>query len=349
MHNNFDAKKSCLNVGVIGAGWIANLSHGPVLRDYAGKHPEICLKAVCDVVDEKAAQFSKAFGFERRYADVPVMLEKEDLHAVYVLVPGQLMSCLAEVPLRLGIPTFLEKPPGKTSREVMQLIQTARETGAPNFVAFNRRCMPLVVKMQKRLLSIMKEEGVMPESVSYLFSRNGRFDSDFSTTAIHPIDAVSFLCQSPYESARIDYQKTDPTHRHDNIFMNGKLASGARVSIEIIPDAGLNCERIIVHFPNRTLALALPCVNGVDGAGLMEEYHRGEKVAGVAGGDMPERLGDGFYLETEMFLDGLLQGKREFTGHDLASTIQSVEIMHALGNKEKSYHAGEQARNLQCV
>ena len=170
-------------VGVIGTGWIANLSHGPALREFARTHPQNCLRAVSDVQSERAAKFASQFGFERSYADTAEMLAKEHLQAVYVLVPDRLMARVASLPLSLGIPTLIEKPPGKSPEEVYQLMESASKMETPHFVAFNRRCVPLLVALRQRVQAVQEETGAAPELISYLFSRHGRFDADFSTTA----------------------------------------------------------------------------------------------------------------------------------------------------------------------
>jgi len=335
-----------INVGVIGTGWIANLSHGPSLSAFADAHPSVCLRAACDIDLDRAQAFSERFGFEHAYGDTSEMLSTEELQAVYVLVPERQMARVAEIPLDLGIPALIEKPPGKTPEQVERLIRIATRTGTPHFVAFNRRCMPLVVSLQNRMKEMRAETGSIPELVSFLFSRHGRFDADFSTTAVHAIDAISFLCQSRYQSLRMDYHKVSEQRHCEGIFIFGELESGTRISLEILPDAGMNCERVDVHFPARTLNLAIPCVNGADGPGSIREYHRGKLISDVQGNATPSYWNDGFYHETERFLGGLLNGRRQFPGYDLASTLQSAEIMAAIANRSPEYFATKPAPEL---
>lgn len=327
-----------LRIGVIGAGWIANLSHGPALAEYAKLHPQVVLGAVCDLDPKRAGEFASRFGFGRAYGSVEEMLGTERLDAVYVLVPDRLIAGVAEGVLLRGLPVLIEKPPGKTPGEVARLLQTASRTGTPHFVAFNRRCMPLMAELKRRVLLAQEESGGGPEMISYLFSRHGRNDSDFSTTAIHPVDAVSFLGGSPYLELKIDYHKEEGgAPRGANIFLHGGLRSGTRVSISITPDGGMNCERVDIAFPGRGFSLSVPCVKGADGEGLLREYRQGALVSEVDGRTVPTNRNDGFYRETEMFLDGLLAGQRRFAGHDLASALQSVSIMHAIETRATAY------------
>ncbi|XHR28103.1 MAG: Gfo/Idh/MocA family protein [Chthoniobacteraceae bacterium] len=329
-------KMDICNIGVIGTGWIANLEHGPALQNYVRGNPRFHLKAACDIKPNQAESFAERFGFERHYQDVATMLDTEDLQAVYVMVPDRFTASIAELPLRRGMATLIEKPPATTPEELSRLIQIADETGAPNFVAFNRRCMPLINRMQSRIAEIVLQEHVVPELISCRFARYGRFDQDFSTTAIHAIDTISYICRSPYKSLQIDYWKQGAAYRHDNILMRGQMVSDTVCNIEITPDTGINYERINVHFPGRILKLELPGVSKKEGNGSLLEFREGEVVANISDG-IPEIEGNGFYCETDLFLSGLLNGETHFADHDLKSCMQSVEIMNCLHHKGRCY------------
>jgi predicted dehydrogenase len=59
-----------------------------------------------------------------------------------------------------GLPTLLEKPPGLDVAEIDHLIAAATRTGAPHLVAFNRRFVPLVRELARRLAALGGPEAV---------------------------------------------------------------------------------------------------------------------------------------------------------------------------------------------
>ena len=50
--------------------------------------------------------------------------------------------------MRMGVPLMLEKPPGANAEEARRLVQVQQETGVPHRVAFNRRYMPQLRKVE---------------------------------------------------------------------------------------------------------------------------------------------------------------------------------------------------------
>jgi hypothetical protein len=59
-----------------------------------------------------------------------------------------------------GLPTLLEKPPGLDVAEIDRLSAAATRTGAPHLVAFNRRFVPLVRELARRLAALGGPEAV---------------------------------------------------------------------------------------------------------------------------------------------------------------------------------------------
>jgi len=324
------------NVGLIGAGWIASLEHGPALQRYISRNSRISLTAVCDIDANHAKAFTERFGFERYYVDVEEMLTKEDIQAVYVMVPADYSAAIAAIPLRHGIATLVEKPPCTTVKDLSDLINISEKTGAPNFVAFNRRCMPFIQRIRQRISDIVAQDKVIPDLISCRFARFGRYDKDFSATAIHAIDVISFLCRSRYHSLQIEYYKQGSQYRHDNFLLHGRMQSGTACNIEVTPDTGVNHECIDVHFPGRILKLKLPGLSKGDGSGSLQEYLNGKLLESPCE-EIPFEESTGFYRETELFLSGVLAGVKIFPDYDFRSCMQSVEIMNYLHQKRLSY------------
>ena len=70
----------------------------------------------------------------------------------------------------------------------------------PHQVAFNRRYVPLLAELRERIRLL--PAGATLQHVRYEMVRVNRRDPDFSTTAVHAIDAVRFIAGADFaESA----------------------------------------------------------------------------------------------------------------------------------------------------
>jgi predicted dehydrogenase len=334
-----------LRIGLIGCGWAATARHGPALARYAAlPGAQVELAACCDLDQERAEGFRGRFGFRRAYSDWQAMLSAERPDAVCLLVPPALACEMACAILALGCPLLLEKPPGLTIAEHASIRFAAQAVGVPVRVAFNRRYTPLV-----RILREAFQARFQPEELRYLrydFTRVGRRDADFSTTAIHGLDAAAFLAGSPYRSARFHYQPLQgPGPQAVNVYIDAVFASGALGRLEFFPLAGLSAERATLHLQEHTFFLELPQASGPDGQGRLRHLENG-RLAGewsgaeAAGGSEPWLL-EGFYAEDALFLDALAgrPGQDERLGplEDLDSSRQSVALMQAMRERRDEW------------
>lgn len=177
-----------INVGMIGAGYIAEAAHCPALAELRKRSGNSCLKAICNRTASKAIHLKEKFGFEKVYTDYREMLEKEDLDCVYVLTAVDVIKEHALAVMSKGIPLLMEKPPGRNPQETRELIAAARKCRISNFVAFNRRFDPLLRKGKE----LFRQRNEISH-IAVEFYRWNRTEADFYTTAIHGIDAIRFL------------------------------------------------------------------------------------------------------------------------------------------------------------
>ncbi len=346
---------------LIGCGALANSHHGPAYVQYAHTHLDTELIACCDLDPQKAESFSRRFGFRRFYSDPLRMLESEQPHAVCLVVPPEATCALACQVLELGFPLLLEKPPGLTTVEIDHMIVAAGNT--PNQVAFNRRYTPLVTALKQRL-SADPPPGDL-QHLQYDFFRIGRTDPDFSTTAIHGIDAARFLAGSDY--ARVDFHyrplpEFGPSVA--NVFLDCTYASvgsaatavcAASAHLSFLPVSGAVIERATLHFRDRLFFLHLPIWNAFDFPGSLVEVFNGQVVRTLSGPesirsvdrpsarslDGPAALSsedfvlNGFYAEDAAFFDDIRSGRNPQC--DLLSARQSVEIAECIRQRKASY------------
>jgi myo-inositol 2-dehydrogenase/D-chiro-inositol 1-dehydrogenase len=325
----------------IGCGEHAASSHGPAQALYAARHADVMLAGCCDLDPERAARHGERFGFARSYSDPWAMLEAERPDAVVLVVPPEATCALACRVLEKGYPLLLEKPPGRTPAELDRMAAAAESGGrggpVPHQVAFNRRFAPLVREARQRLDVL--GDGVPLQHVHYEMTRVDRRDPDFSTTAIHGIDAVRFLAGSDYASVRFSYHELPGIGPGvANIFMDAQMASGATAHLAFCPAAGLVAERAVVHARDHTLFLQIPMWGGSDSPGHLWHFEAG-RLRGESSGEPgaePYALG-GFYDEYVAFLGDLAAGR--MPSPSLREARQSLAVAECIQKRESEFHA----------
>jgi myo-inositol 2-dehydrogenase/D-chiro-inositol 1-dehydrogenase len=327
---------------VIGCGALANSHHGPAYVKYARDHAGTELIACCDLSAQKAEDFSRRFGFQRWYTDPLRMLETEGPDAVCLIVPPAMTCAITCQILMMHFPLLLEKPPGLTTGEIDQMITAARVSGTPNQVAFNRRYTPLVAALKQRLAENVPPDGL--QHLQYDFYRIERTDADFSTTAIHGIDATRFLAGSAYSRIIFHYREfPDLGSTTANILLDCTFTSGATAQICFLPVSGAVIERATLHAFNRIFFLHLPIWNAFDSPGSLVEVVKGKIISTVSGpevaGSNEDFVLNGFYAEDAAFFDDICHGRSP--QGDIESGRQSVEIAQCLRERKTTYSIEE--------
>jgi predicted dehydrogenase len=323
----------------IGCGEHARVAHGPSQARCAREQGDLVLAGCCDLDPQRAESFRSDFGYARAFTDPLAMLEAERPDAVVVAVPVERTLVVGSLVLERGVPLLLEKPPGQTPAEVDRLIAAAEKGGrlVPHQVAFNRRFAPLVRELRRRI-----EQAGPLQHVHYEMTRVERREPDFSTTAIHGLDAVRYLAGCDYAEARFRYQELPELGPGvANILVDAVMSAGATAQLVFSPVAGVLVERACVHAHGHSFFLHVPMWSGVDSPGRLW-HHSGGRLAAELGGD---EVGDGtalfelggFYRETVAFLDALAQGHAP--SPSLRESRQSVEIAERIRLRAADYRA----------
>jgi predicted dehydrogenase len=328
-----------MKVCLVGCGEHATSSHGPSLSAYRAAHPGLSLAGCCDVDPERARAFAVRFGFGRAYHEAGAMLDAEKPDAVLLVVPDTRTAELGCLVLSRGVPLLLEKPPGRTVEDVDGMLAAAhRADGSrvPHQVAFNRRHAPLVRALHERIDALGGPAAV--QHVRYEMVRVDRRDPDFSTTAIHGLDAVRYLAGAGYARARVSYQDLPALGPGvANIFVEATLASGATAHLSFCPVAGVVVERACVHALDHTLFLEVPMWAGFDAPGRLQHLDRGVLVEEVRGEAAEPFVQGGFATEVAAFLDGVREGRP--LAPDLAESRQSLELAEVLRARREEFLA----------
>ena len=325
-------------LATVGCGEHATGSHGPSLALYAARHPGTDLVACCDLDPGKAERYRARFGFARAYTDLRRMLDTERPDAVSLVAPVERTCELACLIFEWGFPLLLEKPPGRTVAEVDRMITAAG--GVAHQVAFNRRFAPLVRELKREV-----DAHVAPAELLHLhyeMTRVGRRDADFSTTAIHGIDAVRYLAGSDYAEIRFRYQALPGAGPGvANIFLDAVMASGASAHLAFCPVAGVVVERAAVHGRDHTFYAQVPMWDAFDAPGRLQHVERGELKREVKGDELDDSrqpfVHGGFYGEYTAFLGALRAGRP--AAPSLRDARQSVAVAECVRERRSEYRA----------
>jgi len=207
-------------------------------------------------------------------------------------------------------------------------------------VAFNRRYAPLTQALLRQL--DQHHLATKLQYIGYDFTRIGRTDADFSTTAIHGIDAVRCLAGSDYTSVRFHYQALPTLDATTvNIFMQCTLASGATAQLNFCPVAGVVTERATLHAHDHTFFLELPIWHAFDMPGRLQHLEKGEVRFDRRGTELGAGTHDyelmGFYAENASFFADIRHDRRP--SGNLPSARQSVEVAQCIRERQPLYQS----------
>lgn len=180
-------------IGVVGCGGMANAVHLPSLVEI-----EDCeVVAVCDLIEEKATATAAKFGITKTYRSHTDMLAAEPLDGVICLVEPDRMYRVVYDCLQAGLPALMEKPAGINAYQGDSLARLAAAKGKTLAVAMNRRHIPLVQTVYRRM-----QELTPINQIDAVFIKNSdiasawHYMSAFVSDIIHAVDLMRYLARS---------------------------------------------------------------------------------------------------------------------------------------------------------
>ncbi|MCD6289438.1 MAG: Gfo/Idh/MocA family oxidoreductase [Anaerolineae bacterium] len=180
-----------LNIAFIGAGGFANRVHYPSLSEM----DDVRLVAVCDLVPEKARETADRYGIPRWYTDYHEMLAREDIDAVYVIMPPMGLRPIVVDCLRAGKHVFTEKPPGYRLEDTREMARVAAEEDRLTMFGTNRRWAPVVMEARRRVLERGEATLVVGEFHKHHLGDRPYYDTEswLRMDIIHTVDTIQFL------------------------------------------------------------------------------------------------------------------------------------------------------------
>jgi UDP-N-acetyl-2-amino-2-deoxyglucuronate dehydrogenase len=131
--------------GLIGCGRIAP-NHARTLVELENAE----LKAVCDLIPEKAEQFSSEYGGEV-YTDYRAVLDRPDIDAIAIATPSGLHAGIGIAAAQSGKHVLVEKPMALSLQDADRLIAACRENRVYLGVCHQNRYNQVVRKLREAL------------------------------------------------------------------------------------------------------------------------------------------------------------------------------------------------------
>ena len=179
-----------VRIAFIGCGIMANRVHYPSLASFS----DVKIVAICDIDRDRLNATGDRFGIERRYTDYKKMIEETSPDAVYAIGQPHTMYDIWKWCLEQGLNLYIEKPMGITIHQARALTYLAEKKGCITQVSFQRRAVPLLVKLREECL----KRGPITHAVCefykcniepYLEARDHMMDD-----GVHAIDTLRWMC-----------------------------------------------------------------------------------------------------------------------------------------------------------
>lgn len=168
--------KSNLNFAIIGCGRIAH-RHAEQIKKYAH------LVAVCDIIEEKAKEFSKKYHV-KYFNNVDDLLSHDiDINIVSVCTPNGLHKEHTVKSLKSGRHVLVEKPMALSVKDCELMIKTAENYNKRLFVVKQNRFNPPIITL-KKIIEENKLGSIFSIQINCFWNRNKEYylNSDWKGT-----------------------------------------------------------------------------------------------------------------------------------------------------------------------
>ncbi len=135
-----------IGIGLIGAWGL----RGKIASYASETFPEVNIVGAADIYPDALEKFREHYGNDKfTTMDYRVLLERDDINAVFIISPDYMHEEHAIAALKAGKAVYLEKPLAITTEGCDRILQTAYETGTKLYVGHNMRYFPSILKMKE--------------------------------------------------------------------------------------------------------------------------------------------------------------------------------------------------------
>jgi len=308
--------------GVIGTNWITE-----AFINGASHHPDFQLGAVYSRAEDRAAEFAGKFGVDTIFTDLEEMAKSDLIDAVYIASPNSLHASQAKTLMENGKHVLCEKAISSNSRELDDLIRTAKDNQVVLMEALKSTLMPNFKAVQENLDKIgtirryfasycqyssrydKYKEGIVLNAFNPEFSAGSLMD--IGIYCLYPlvvlfgepksIQATGYLLESGVDgegSLILKYEEMD-----------------AVIMFSKITDSSLPSE---IHGENGNIR-----IDKISTPEKVEILYRDGRYEDIS----REQLDDNMFYEAEEFINLIQQGKLESSNNSLENSRITMKIL----------------------
>lgn len=317
-----------VKVGFVGAGSLASRVHYPSLDEIEATD----LRAISELDEDKLTATADQYDVPGRYTDYRQMLEREDLDAVYVVMPPHLLHDIVIDCLQAGKHVFIEKPPGVSTYETEAFAWYAEQHGCLTMAGFNRRFVPLLRHCKAAV------EAAGP--IHMVAARFHKFDpwpeefgfyrgsvSHLTSDIIHAVDSLRFLAGGEVVEVNAHTRALGRPYINVHAALI-EFSTGCSGVLLASRRAGARRHTFEIHGGD----VSAYWEDGIEGMIYRDNSETPEFVRGADLIDDPDALHQrsGFRAESQHFMDSIQAGAQPLTNFaEAAKTMRLVDQIAA--------------------
>ncbi|MCK6263665.1 Gfo/Idh/MocA family oxidoreductase [Vibrio sp. ZSDE26] len=238
-----------MRIGVIGLGDIALKAYMPILANLKGVELVLCTRNA-EVLHAVSEQYRiKEYCLD--YHSLPMM----NVDAVMIHAATSAHFNIASYFLKQGIATFVDKPLADSAKQVEQLYEYSYSSGAPLYVGFNRRHIPLFNQHipELKISSVGALTSLRWEK--HRHNLPGELRTFIFDDFIHPLDSINLDSRSRLDDLNLTFQKPanraneNELSRLDIQWQAGETILHASMNRSF----GVTCENVMACYENKTV------------------------------------------------------------------------------------------------
>jgi predicted dehydrogenase len=222
--------------GIIGAGDVCEKKSAPAM--WKMEHSEV--KTVMRRNAHKAEDFAKRHGISNWTTHLDVMLNDDEINAIYIATPPSTHAELTVKAAAAGKAVYVEKPMATTVVECNAMIEACANAKVPLYVAYYRRVLPGFLKV-KELIESGSIGQVSTVNIELLQPLRPEIDTNTANWRVHPeiagggyfhdlashqLDYLDFLFGKIVESKGVSSNKGNIYAADDTVTANFQFESG---------------------------------------------------------------------------------------------------------------------------
>ncbi len=278
--------KTKLNIGVLGAGQIAQSAH----FESCTKARNARLYAICDLADDLRERMAATHAPDKTYADYDAMLADPDLDAVIIATADAFHVPAAIKALRAGKHVLSEKPVGTSMEETADLADLVKETGLTYMVGHMKRFDPGI---QSARAFIDTEMGHLVALKAWYCDSTRRYPM---TDAVQPLIVTSTASKRPAGDPKGDKRRYYVLGHGSHLVDTARYLAGpiTAVRARLSDQRGMFCWFIETEFANGVLGhLDLTVAVRMD-------WHEGFQIYGENGSILGRTFNPWYYRSSEV-------------------------------------------------